>query len=296
MNEAGRFWHIAGGRRIGLSEAEIMGVLNITPDSFSDGGCFLEPERAVERARILVDEGATLLDIGGESTRPGATHVSTGDQIDRVIPAIRAIRDSGVEVPISIDTTLAEVAEAALQAGASIINDVAAGTESESMLDLAARTGAGLVLMHRLREPGADSFSNAYPKEPEYDHPDGVTGAVRDFLAARAKAAIAAGVAPESIVTDPGLGFGKSVEQNYELIARTPDLLALGFPLLSAASRKSFIGAVTGVEEASERVAGSVAVSVAHFRMGVRLFRVHDARQHAEALRVALAIEKQGGE
>ncbi|MFB3430455.1 MAG: dihydropteroate synthase [Phycisphaerales bacterium] len=290
------FWQLAGGHRIDLSGARLMGILNITPDSFSDGGRYVEPHHAVERARELIEGGADLLDIGGESTRPGATRVDAKTQIARVVPVIRAVRDHGVDAPISIDTTLAEVAEAAIEAGASIINDVAAGTESESMLDLAARTGAGLVLMHRLREPGSDSFSNAYPKNPEYDHPRGVTGIVSEFLVARAEAALRAGVAPASIVIDPGLGFGKSVAQNYELIARTPDLLALGFPLLSAASRKSFIGAISGVERASDRVAGSVAVSVAHFGMGVRLFRVHDARQHAEALRVAQAVAEAGRE
>ncbi|XHC26020.1 dihydropteroate synthase [Phycisphaerales bacterium ac7] len=225
------FWQLAGGHRIDLSGARLIGILNITPDSFSDGGRYVEPHHAVERARELIEEGADLLDIGGESTRPGATRVDAKTQIARVVPVIRAVRDHGIDAPISIDTTLAEVAEAAIEAGASIINDVAAGTESESMLDLAARTGAGLVLMHRLREPGSDSFSNAYPKNPEYDHPRGVTGIVSEFLVARAEAALCAGVAPESIVIDPGLGFGKSVAQNYELIARTPDLLALGFPL-----------------------------------------------------------------
>jgi dihydropteroate synthase len=292
----GGFWQLAAGRRIDLSRARIMGILNITPDSFSDGGRYIEAHHAVERARELIEEGADLLDIGGESTRPGAKRIDAKTQIARVVPVIRAIRDHGIDVPISIDTTLAEVAAAAIEAGASIINDVAAGTESDSMLDLAARTGAGLVLMHRLRDPGADSFSNAYPKDPEYDHSDGVMGVVREFLAARAEAAISAGVAPEAIVIDPGLGFGKSVAQNYELIARTRDLLSLGFPLLSAASRKSFIGAISGVERASDRVSGSVAVSVAHFGMGVRLFRVHDAREHVQALRVAEAIGNAGRE
>jgi dihydropteroate synthase len=294
----GGVWRIGGGRSVDLSAPRVMGILNITPDSFSEGGRYDTVQLAVERALELVEGGAELLDIGGESTRPGAERVVAAEQIQRVVPVIRAIREAGIAVPLSIDTTLAEVAEAAIDAGAGagvgagvgaeIINDVAAGTESEGMLGVAARTGAGLVLMHRLREPGADSYSHAYPKDPEY--PGGVVHAVRAFLEQRVEAALGAGVKPEAIVIDPGLGFGKSVSQNYELIARTAELLELGYPLLSAASRKSFIGAPSGADRPEDRLAGSLAVTLAHERMGVRLFRVHDAREHTQALRVARAI------
>lgn len=284
----GGVWRIGGGRSIDLSVPRVMGILNITPDSFSDGGRYNNVQLAVQRAQELIEGGTELLDIGGESTQPGAERVGAAEQIQRVVPVIRAILEAGIDTPISIDTTLAEVAEASIEAGAAIINDVAAGTESDEMLGVAARTEAGLVLMHRLREPGADSYSHAYPKEPEY--PGGVVHAVRVFLEQRVQAALGAGVKPEAIVIDPGLGFGKSVSQNYELIARTGELLELGYPLLSAASRKSFIGAASGADRAEDRLAGSLAVTLAHERMGVRLFRVHDAREHTQALRVARAI------
>jgi dihydropteroate synthase len=281
-------WRIRGGV-IDLAKPRFVGILNITPNSFSDGGEYLDPGAAFDRAHDLVESGADLIDIGGESTRPGSERVDASEQIRRVVPVIRAIRDNGLETPISIDTTLADVAEAALDAGASIINDIAAGTESAGVLDLAARTGAGLILMHRLLAPDAPAGRSVYPTQPDYA--GGVVGSVRAYLHDRANAAVDAGVDPASIVVDPGLGFGKSVDQNYQLIAGTGEILALGYPVLSAASRKSFIGAVTGVEHAADRIAGSVAISVAHFNMGVRLFRVHDVGEHRQALAVAAAIE-----
>ncbi len=282
-------WRIGGGGSIDLSSPRIMGILNITPNSFSDGGRHLDPVDALRRALLMAEAGADLLDIGGESTRLGSERVGASEQIRRVLPVIRAIREAGIGLPLSIDTTLAEVAEAALEAGASIINDVAAGTESRDMLDLAARSGAGLVLMHRRLSEEAPAGLSAYPTTPEYE--GGVVASVKAYLGERAEAALEAGVEPGCVVLDPGLGFGKSVEQNYRLIAGTGELLKLGYPILSAASRKSFIGAVTGVESASERVAGSVAISVAHFRLGVRLFRVHDVAEHRQALAVAKAID-----
>jgi len=265
-----------------------MAIINVTPDSFSDGASYPTPAHAVARMREAIDEGADLLDVGGESTRPGAARIDASEQIRRVVPVIRAARDAGIEAPISVDTTLAEVAEAALTAGARIINDVSAGVEDESMLRLGAERGAGLVLMHRLRPPDADSYSHQYARNPEYE--GGVLASVRTMLAGRADAAIGAGVEPERIVLDPGLGFGKSVGQNYELIARIGEIASLGFPLLSAASRKSFVGRVTGEEDASRRVHGSVAISVAHALAGVQLFRVHDVRAHSQALSVIEAI------
>ena len=275
---------------IDLATPRLMGILNITPNSFSDGGQHFDPADALRRAKQLVDLGADLIDVGGESTRPGSDRVGASEQIRRVVPVIRAIRGAGITQPISIDTTLAEVAEAALEAGASIINDIAAGTESDDMLELAARTRAGLVLMHRLLAPDAPSGKSVYPAEPEYA--GGVVNSVKGYLSDRARAAVDAGVDAASIVVDPGLGFGKSVEQNYQLIAGTGEILDLGYPVLSAASRKSFIGTVTGVDEAARRVAGSVAISVAHFGVGVRLYRVHDVAEHRQALAVAAAIER----
>lgn len=281
-------WRIRDGV-IDLTSPRIMGILNITPNSFSDGGRYLDPASALDQARALVESGAHILDIGGESTRPGAERVDSTEQINRVIPVIESIRSAGLGTPISIDTTRGEVARAAIDAGATIINDIAAGTESEEMLSLAAETGVGLVLMHRRMLENAPPGASLYPASPEY--PGGVVEGVRAYLRDRAEAAMAAGVAREAIVIDPGLGFGKSVEQNYQLIARTGELMELGFPILSAASRKSFIGSATGIEPPAKRVAGSLSVSVAHFRMGVRLFRVHDPSDHAQALAVAAAIE-----
>lgn len=279
--------------RLDLALSHVMGVLNITPDSFSDGGQYNDPHRAAHRAGIMVHEGAALLDVGAESTRPGAQRIDAPEQIRRAIPVIRAIRESGIGVPISIDTTLTEVAEAAIDAGANIINDVAAGTESHSMLELAARTGAGLILMHRLREPGADFYSNAYPTAPHYG--GGVVHTVRHFLQQRRDEAVRAGVDHASIMLDPGLGFGKSVQQNLQLIAETESLLELGCPLLSAASRKSFVGAIAGEDRPDHRVAGSIAVTLAHAARGVKVFRVHDVGAHVQALRVAEAVRDAQG-
>jgi len=289
-DETETIWRLGAGRAVPLDEPQLMGVVNATPDSFSGGGQTWSAEALTGHALRLLEEGASMLDVGGESTRPGAARVSAEVQIDRTVAVIAAIRTCA-DVPISIDTTRAAVAEAALDAGASIINDVSAGREDEGMLPLAAERGCGLVLMHRRLPPDRDSYSDRYEREPAYGD---VVRAVREFLVARVAAAEAAGVDPASIVIDPGLGFGKSVEQNYELIARTDQFVASGRPVLGAASRKSFIGAVTGVEDPRDRVAGSTAVAVIQYLAGVRLFRVHDVAAHREALAVARAIRAQG--
>jgi dihydropteroate synthase len=268
-----------------------MAVLNATPDSFSDGGRFGSADALVEHALRCVEAGADAIDVGGESTRPGAARVSAAEQIDRTAVVIERLRAAS-DVVISIDTTRAAVAEAALDAGADAINDVSAGREDDAMLPLAGGRGCGLVLMHRLRPPDEDSYSHAYDHPPEYDD---VVAEVCAFLRARGEAARAAGVARDAIVVDPGLGFGKSVEQNFELIARTAEIVATGFPVLGAASRKSFIGAVTGVADPAGRDAGSVAASVVQHAAGVRLFRVHDVAGHAQALAVARAVGPAGG-
>lgn len=279
-----RAWTIGGGA-LTLDRPRIMAIVNVTPDSFSDGGETFSVEAAVARMRTACDDGASVLDVGGESTRPGAARVSASEQIRRVAPVIRAARDAGIGVPISVDTTLADVAEAALNAGARIINDVSAGMEDAAMLRLAAERGAGIVLMHRLRPPERDSYSTAYPSEPVYDpNVGGVVGVVKAFLRERADAAIAAGVRSDAIVVDPGLGFGKSVAQNRELIERIAEFEAIGFPVLSAASRKSFLSAAPGRDHPKDRDAASVTVAMAHARAGVRLFRVHNVQAHAAAL------------
>ena len=263
-----------------------MGVLNVTPDSFSDGGSFASVAEAVDHALGMINDGACIIDVGGESTRPGAAPVSADQQIARTRPVIERLRQAD-DVLISIDTTNSVVAEAALDAGANIINDVSAGQDDERMLPLAGRRACGLVLMHRLTSPALDSYSDQYFQNPTYDD---VVANICEFLLQRCEAATSHGVDHVAITLDPGLGFGKSKEHNFQLIRRANEIVQLGFPVLSAASRKSFVGAVTDVPTPSQRVIGSTAVSVAHWLSGVQLFRVHDVAAHREALSMAQAI------
>jgi dihydropteroate synthase len=281
-------WMIDDTRAVRLDRPCLVGILNITPDSFSDGGEYDTPARALDRAKRLVDEGADMLDVGGESTRPGAARVGEDEQIARVVPVIEAIRGAGIGVPVSVDTTRSGVARAALDAGADVINDVSAGTEDGGMLALAGARGCGVVLMHRLRPPGEDSYSDRYARAPEYGD---VVGAVRGALAERMEAAMGAGVARAKIVLDPGLGFGKSVGDNLALIRGTGALLELGRPIYSGISRKSFAGRV-GLgrdSEPAERDAASVGLAAVHLMMGARIFRVHDVGAHRGALDAAHA-------
>lgn len=272
----------------------VMAILNLTPDSFSDGGSYPTVEAAVAAAARAVADGAHILDLGGESTRPGAASVAEAEQMARVVPVIHAIRRAGgalAEIPISVDTTRSSVAAAGLDAGADAVNDTSGAMDDEAMLRLVAERGAGIVLMHRLRAPAGDSYSDAYAQAPQYGD---VVGEVREFLAGRIAAAEAAGIDPGSVVIDPGLGFGKGVEQNLELISRTGELLSLGRPVLSGASRKSFVGRVShgGTSEPRARLAGSLAVSVAHFLAGASIFRVHNIVEQAQALRAADAVRR----
>lgn len=284
-------WQLAHGRRLVLDRPRFLAILNATPDSFFGASRVVDVERAADLALRWVRQGADGLDVGGESTRPGAAAVAPAEQIERIAPLIAALRrrlPSGVV--ITVDTTRAEVARAALDAGADGINDVSAGGDDPDMLPLAARSGAGLILMHRLRVPAADAFSDQYGREgraaaPTY--PGGVVAVVAEYLAARAQAAREAGVAPGAIVLDPGLGFGKTVPQNLALIAGTPALAALGYPVLSALSRKSFTGAASALPQGNrpeERLAGTLALSLAQARAGAAIFRVHDVEAHVRAL------------
>ena len=286
-----RFWTASNDRVVSLDPFAIMGVVNATPDSFSDGGQFANPEEAAQFALQLVDEGASIIDIGGESTRPGAARVDAEEQVRRVVPVIARVR-SRSNVAITVDTTLAAVADAALEAGADAVNDVSAACEDPAMLPLVARRGAGLVLMHRLAPPGEDSYSDRYAEAPIYDD---VVREVASFLLMRAEMAMAAGVAREAIALDPGLGFGKSVAQNYELLARTSELAALGFPVLVGASRKSFLGAVSGRADPEQRIVGSIVAAVAAYGGGARIIRAHDVGAHREALLVAHAVMRGAG-
>ncbi|MGZ6014561.1 MAG: dihydropteroate synthase [Phenylobacterium sp.] len=261
---------------------KVMGVINATPDSFSDGGRFEAVEAGLSHARRLIDDGADILDIGGESTRPGAQPVSEAEEIGRVVPLIAAIRAESA-IPISIDTMKPAVARAAAAAGASIWNDVTALRHAPDSLATAAELGCEVVLMHMRGEP------RSMQAEPHYSD---VVGEVAQFLAARAEAAMAVGVAREKIWLDPGIGFGKHmISHNLPLLAGIEAIVALGFPVLLGVSRKSFIGAIEGRKGAAdERLGGSIAGALWGAAAGVAAVRVHDLRETVQALRVWEAI------
>ncbi|HEY7841522.1 MAG TPA: dihydropteroate synthase [Gammaproteobacteria bacterium] len=259
-----------------------MGILNLTPDSFSDGGRFAEPGAAVAHALMMAEEGADLIDVGGESTRPGAQRVPAAEQLRRVLPVIEAILaalPTGVE--ISIDTTSAEVAERALDAGASLINDVSAGRDDPAMFGMAARRRLPVVLMHMRGDPAT------MQDDPRYAD---VVTEVRDFLLGRAAAAMEAGIARGKIMIDPGIGFGKTKEHNLALLARLEDLVATGFPVLLGTSRKRFMGSICGAAQSAELAAATCATTALGVLAGAKIFRVHDVRPNRQALDVAWAI------
>ena len=262
---------------------KLMGIVNVTPDSFSDGGLFLEPERAIEHARRLVDEGADLLDVGGESTRPGAGAVSASEELNRVGPVLEGLRAGDAHlagVAISIDTSKVAVAEVALHTGAEIVNDVTALRSEPELAALCAEWGCGLVLMHMQGTP------RMMQEAPTYDD---VVDDVKDFLAERIEFATSEGVAEERIWIDPGIGFGKSVEHNLELLRRLGELAELGRPIVVGASRKSFLGRLTG-REVGERLGGTIASNVLALLGGAEVFRVHDVAELRQALDVADGI------
>jgi len=254
----------------------VMGVLNVTPDSFSDGGHFLDRDRAVAHAHRLVAEGADLLDVGGESTRPGADPVSADEELRRVLPVIEAVV-SELDVPVSIDTTKPQVADACLAAGAVVLNDVQ-GLRDPDMLDAAARHGAAVVVMHMKGTPRTMNDEAVY---------DDLLAEVAAFLSAQAARARSAGI--ETVILDPGLGFAKNTGHNLLLLKHLPVLTALGHPVLVGASRKRFIGELTG-RPADDRVAGTMAATTAAVLGGARLVRVHDVAAAVQAVRVAEAI------
>ena len=270
----------AGDRTLG-PDPVLVGVLNVTPDSFSDGGDFLAPEKAASRAAAMLDEGAEIIDVGGESTRPGSDPVPQEEEARRVVPVIRAILADRPDAVISIDTYRAATAGVALAAGARVVNDVTALRGDPRMADVVAGSGCPVVLMHMLGEP------KTMQRDPRYED---VVREVRCFLAARAEHAFPAGVERENIILDPGIGFGKTLEHNLTLLRHLDALVELGFPVLVGASRKRFIGRITGVEETRERVFGTVAANVLAYERGATLFRVHDVRANREALAVALAV------
>jgi dihydropteroate synthase len=258
-------------------DASVMGIVNVTPDSFSDGGLFLDADAAIAHGRELIAEGADILDIGGESTRPGAEPVGADEEIRRVIPVIEALTGTGAQ--ISIDTTKAEVAQRALDAGATIVNDVAAFRFDPDIAAVTAAAGATCVLMHMLGEP------RTMQKDPRYDE---VVSDVKAFLEERLEYAVGQGIPEERIWLDPGIGFGKTVEHNLELIARLDEIVAIGRPVVFGASRKSFLGKLTD-RQVDERLAGTIAANIIAYDRGARVFRVHDVAPTADALKVATA-------
>jgi len=256
-----------------------MGIVNVTPDSFSDGGRYLDAQAAVAHGLALVEEGADILDVGGESTRPGADPVAPDEQIRRVVPVIEGLVAAGTHAQISIDTTRLAVAAAAAAAGATYVNDVSAFRADPDLAGLVADRRLDCCLAHMRGDPRTMQSEAVY---------EDVVSEVKAFLEERLRAAVAAGIAEERVMLDPGIGFAKTLEHNLELLRRLDELVALGRPLVVGTSRKSFLGRLTG-READDRLAGTIATNVLALERGAAVFRVHDVRPVADALTVAAA-------
>jgi dihydropteroate synthase len=256
----------------------VMGVVNVTPDSFSDGGVNFDPDDAVAAARRIRDEGAAIVDVGGESTRPGSDGVSLDEELRRVLPVLERLEG---DVPVSIDTSKAEVARRATELGAELVNDVTALRADPELAGVVAQSGAYLCLMHMLGEP------RTMQRDPVYDD---VVSEIAAFLEERLRFAVAAGIPEERICLDPGIGFGKTVEHNFELIRRLDELVSLGRPIVIGFSRKSSLGKLLGDPDATTgSIAASVGAAVAAYERGATILRVHDVREHVEALTAAAA-------
>ncbi len=266
-------------RLAGRTRSLVMGIVNVTPDSFSDGGRYLDPARAVAHARELADAGADLLDIGGESTRPGAESVELAVELERVIPVIEAIA-SEIDLPISVDTTKPGVMRAAVAAGAGMINDVS-GLREEGAVEAVAETGVPACIMHMQGEP------RTMQNNPEYRD---VVGDIKNFFLERILACEFAGIPRSSLVLDPGFGFGKTLEHNLELLRRLADFADLGCPVLVGISRKSMLGKITGRDRPEDRVSASVAAAVLAAERGAAIIRVHDVAETRDALAVVEAL------
>lgn len=265
-----------------MSDFALMGILNVTPDSFSDGGLWLDPESAFARGEEMVRQGATIIDVGGESTRPGAQPVAAEEELRRVVPVIRELVDRLPDVTISIDTAKAVVAKAAIEAGATYVNDVTAFTGDPEMLPVVAgHPHVRCCLMHMQGEP------RTMQHEPAYGD---VVADVEEYLRRRLEEVVEHGVPVDRVDLDPGIGFGKRIEHNLRLLQHLDRLVAIGPPVVLGASRKSTLGRITGRTKPAELVAASVATSVLGYQQGVRTFRVHDVAEHRDALLVAEAI------
>jgi dihydropteroate synthase len=262
----------------------IMGILNVTPDSFSDGGEWFDFDEAVEHGCLLAAEGADILDVGGESTRPGADPVPVEEELRRVVPVVSALCDVGVQ--LSVDTMKLTVAEAAVEAGATFVNDVTAFRHQPELAGFVADRGCDCCLMHMLGEP------RTMQQDPRYDD---VVDDVRAFLEERIDFAVGEGVCAERILVDPGIGFGKTLEHNLELLRRLDEIVALGFPVVIGTSRKSFLGRLTGRDDPHDRVAATLATTVLALERGARVFRVHDVAPTKDALAVATATLRADG-
>jgi len=265
---------------------KVMGVCNATPDSFSDGGMLPTAEAAVAHSLELIAQGAAIIDVGGESTRPGAEPVNQDEELRRVIPVIEGIAAAAPQVQISVDTMKLTVAAAALEAGASYVNDVSGFTREPEIAELVAEAGCDCCLMHMLGSP------QTMQDEPRYDD---VVAEVCEFLGERAELAMAAGIRRERIAVDPGIGFGKTLEHNLDLLANLGAVATLGFPVVIGLSRKRFLGELTGAERPEQRVAATVAANVLAFERGASVFRVHDVRATVDGLKLASATLARNG-
>lgn len=264
---------------LSMAEPQVMGILNVTPDSFSDGGRYIDPESALTQAQSMIREGATIIDVGGESTRPGAAVVPVEEETARVAQVVEALANGGVCV--SIDTRKAPVAAKAAELGAKILNDVSAMSYDPAMAEVAAATGLPICLMH------AQGTPETMQADPRYDD---VVLDVYDYLAERIEVALAAGIKRTQIIVDPGIGFGKTLQHNLALLRRMSIFHSLGCPILLGASRKRFIGEISGAQDAAERMAGSVSVALDGIRQGVQIVRVHDTLHTRQAISLQTAL------
>ena len=281
--EGNRSIELSDGRSLSLIQPLVMGILNVTPDSFSDGGQFNETEAATARALQMVEDGADIIDIGGESTRPGADPVELLEEMDRVLPVITRLRQR-TDIPISIDTYKAAVAEAAINEGADIVNDISALREDPEMVQLVARTSVPVVLMHMLGRPKDMQVNPSY---------EDCVAEIKEFFAERIAFAVSHGVDTSQIIIDPGIGFGKRLADNIDILAELDEFQSLSRPILVGASRKSFIGMLSPSTEPPEsRLGGSIAAAVVATLHGADIIRVHDVRETVEAMKVMLATRK----
>jgi dihydropteroate synthase len=273
---------LSGGRELSLIKPLVMGILNITPDSFSDGGDYFEPKDAVSQAKRIIAEGADIIDIGGESSRPGAEEITVGEEIGRVLPIIKAVREIS-DMPISIDTTKAEVAEEAIKTGADIINDISAMHFDERMVEVALKYETPIILMHMLGKP------KTMQADPSYTD---CVGEIKQFFAERINYCESKGINRDMIIIDPGIGFGKRLQDNLDIIKNLGQFKSFGCPVMIGSSRKSFIGMITkDNNKPAERIGGSIASVLAAIRNGCNIVRVHDVAATVEAINVYKAIE-----